>query len=150
MARCREPEKKEVETLAQKFSLHQLNVEDSLSKRKLSKMDDHNENIFVLFHFPVSAKSNLGITTSQISFFLGNNFLISIHEPNLDTVTKLFQNYQQSAAQLDSLKKSSARLIYQILDPLVDNLFPFLQKVEENLEDISDRVFDEKQSICAA
>ena len=143
------PQKEEIEVLAQRFSLHQLNIEDCLSKRQLPKMDDHIENIFVLFHFPVSAKSNLGIATSQISFFLGNDFIISIHEPNLDTVTKLFQTYEQDTSRLDSLMKSSARLMYQILDALVDNLFPFLQKIEENLEDISDRVFDEKRSVAA-
>ncbi|MCL4519513.1 MAG: magnesium transporter, partial [Thaumarchaeota archaeon] len=42
----------------------------------------------------------------------------------------------------------SARLLYHIADALADDLFPFLQKVEENLELISDKVFDERQSVA--
>ena len=112
-------------------------------------MDDHQDNIFVLFHFPVSSKSNLGIATSQISFFLGNNFLISIHEPNLTSVLKLFEACEQNPDKRNALMKSSSRLLYQILDALVDDLFPFLQQVEQNLEEISDHVFDERKSVAA-
>ncbi len=126
-----------------------MNVEDCLSKRQLPKMDDHTNHIFVLFHFPIQAKSRSGIGSGQVSFFVGSNFLISVHDTNMSTVTKLFDACQQDPKHQSAFMKSSARLLYQILDALVDDLFPFLQNIEESLGEISDRVFGAKKSVAA-
>ena len=144
------PQKSEIDSLAQTYSLHPLNVEDCLSKRQLSKLDDHDEQIFVLFHFPLhaSAESSYAVISSQVSFFLGSDFIISVHEPEPSSIGKLFLACSEDPKRKSSVMKSSARLLYQIMDLLVDDLFPILQKVEENLEDISDKVFDERRSVA--
>ncbi|MCL5067114.1 MAG: magnesium transporter CorA family protein [Thaumarchaeota archaeon] len=141
-------QKEDVESLAEKYGLHPLNVEDSLSKRQLSKIDDHGNHIFVLYHFPVYTGKSMAIAPSQVSFFVGNDFLISVHEPELGSMGRLFQACEQDPTRRAGVMKSSARLLYHIADALADDLFPFLQKVEENLELISDKVFDERQSVA--
>lgn len=143
------PKKEDMNGLTQEYALHPLNIEDSLSKRQLSKVEDHNDHIFVLFHYPMPGKNSQKISSTQISFFLGANFLISIHDTELQSITRLFNLCEQDSQRRSTTMKSTARLLYQILDGLVDDILPFLQKVEENLEEISDKVFDERKSVAA-
>ena len=143
------PKKEDMNGPAQEYALHPLNIEDSLSKRQLSKVEDHDDHIFILFHYPIPARDGHGISSTQISFFLGANFLISIHDTELESISRLFNTCEQDSQRRGTFMKSSARLLYHILDGLVDNILPFLQKVEENLEEISDLVFDERKSVAA-
>ena len=145
------------------YHFHELDIDDCLSKIQIPKIDKHNEYIFVVLHFPsspihsaaISAKkktrkaSTTTLHFSQLSVFAGWNFLVTIHQGDLQPLNDLFQQCKQgnSSQKEELMGKTSGYLLHTILDVLVDDLFHILMKIVGNLEDIEDAVFDDKVEV---
>ena len=50
------PTRREMDALGRLYSFHDLNLEDSLSKTQLPKVERHTNYIFVIVHFPSRGK----------------------------------------------------------------------------------------------
>ena len=142
------PLREEVTVLARDYSFHPLNLEDCLSKRQLPKIDDHEDHMFILLHFPVYSNQKGLIISSQVSIFLGKNYLVSLHPSELKSISTIFRNFKEDAQQRTTFMNSSPRLLHHIIDVLVDEMFPLLEKVEEELDQIEDKVFDQRLSVA--
>jgi magnesium transporter len=145
------------------FHFHELDIDDCLSKIQIPKIDKHNEYIFVVLHFPSSPihttinsakkKARKPSTTtlrfSQLSVFAGWNFLVTIHQGDLQPLNDLFQQCKQGNINQkeEIMGKTSGYLLHTIIDVLVDDLFHMLMKIVGNLEDIEDAVFDDKVEV---
>jgi magnesium transporter len=145
------------------FHFHELDIDDCLSKIQIPKIDKHNEYIFVVLHFPSSPihaainsakkKARKASTTtshfSQLSVFAGWNFLVTIHQGDLQPLNDLFQQCKQGNINQkeEIMGKTSGYLLHTIIDVLVDDLFHMLMKIVGNLEDIEDAVFDDKVEV---
>lgn len=145
------------------FHFHELDIDDCLSKIQIPKIDKHNEYIFVVLHFPSSpihatiksAKkkarktSTTSLHFSQLSVFAGWNFLVTIHQGDLQPLNDLFQQCKQGNINQkeEVMGKTSGYLLHTIIDVLVDDLFHILMKIVGNLEDIEDAVFDDKVEV---
>jgi magnesium transporter len=145
------------------FHFHELDIDDCLSKIQIPKIDKHNEYIFVVLHFPASPihvavnsakkKTRKGSTTtlhfSQLSILAGWNFLVTIHQGDLQPLNDLFQQCKEgnSNQKQELMGKTSGYLLHTVIDVLVDDLFHMLMKIVGNLEDIEDAVFDDKVDV---
>lgn len=155
----------EVELTKRAYPFHELDIEDCLSKRHIPKIAKYVNYIFILFHFPslsvildgssttgMMRRKNVGrgasiMYFSQLSIFLGHNFLISIHQGDLRP-HDLFQQCKSSNNQRDEIMgKSSGYLLHTVIDTLVNDLFHILMKIEGNLDDIEDAVFDDRVEV---
>ena len=50
--------------------------------------------LFLVFHFPVFSKEVRVTTPSQVSVFIGKNYLITLHKGELKPLSKLFRECQ--------------------------------------------------------
>jgi magnesium transporter len=144
------PTRNNLEIIGQQYSFHELNIEDCLSKIQIPKMDKYNDYLFVILHFPTIEKKEKTSTlkVSQLSIFVGINFVITIHQGDLKPLVEMFYLCKQSDKQRQILMgTSSGYLLHSILDLLVDDLLHILMKVVGNLDDIEDAVFDDKITV---
>jgi len=144
------PTRNNLEIIGQQYSFHELNIEDCLSKIQIPKMDKYNDYLFVILHFPTIEKKDKTSTlkVSQLSIFVGINFLITVHQGDLKPLVEMFYLCKQSDKQRQILMgTSSGYLLHSILDLLVDDLLHILMKVVGNLDDIEDAVFDDKITV---
>lgn len=133
--------------LAQKYTLHELNIEDCLSKIQLPKIDRHEDYVFIIPHFPTIEKDKSLPRFSQLSIFAGMNYLVTVHQGDLKPIMEMFQLCKQSDKQREAVMgKSPGYLLHSIIDVLVDDLLHILMKVVGNLDDIEDSVFDDRKS----
>lgn len=124
-------------------NLHPLNLEDILSPIERPKIDEHDDYIFVVMHFPVFDHRQRLSRASEVNFFVGRNFVISVHEGRLKSLTALFEACRVDTSSCRStLGSSSGHAFYVMLDKLVDHIFPMLEKVDSNLHRIEDDIFD--------
>ncbi|MGH9987551.1 MAG: magnesium transporter CorA family protein, partial [Nitrososphaeraceae archaeon] len=141
------PTRNEMDTLGRFYSFHDLNLEDSLSKTQLPKIERHSNYIFVIIHFPFMGKERHVPKVSQLSMFLGSNYLVTVHQGELEPLMDLFKMCKENAAQRENLMgKEPGYLLHTIIDTLVDDLFHILMKIVGNIDDIEEGVFDEKMS----
>jgi len=139
------PTEKETEYLAQNYPFHPLDLDDCLSRIQRPKIDEYKDYLFLVFHFPVFYKEVRVTAPSQLSIFIGQNYLITLHKGKLKPLVKLFKECQiDEESRQEHLGQGSAYLLYRITDRLVDYCLPILSKLHENIEDVEDRIFAER------
>jgi len=145
------PDRTDVEKLAKTYNFNSLNIEDCMTKFELPKLDSYDDHFFVILHFPPLAQK-IGISkNSQLSIFLGKDFLVTVHQGDLKPLVELIEICkigldQQRKNRL--LGKSSGVLLHEIIDVLVDDLLHTSRKIIANLDEMEDRVFDEKKPVA--
>ena len=145
------PDRNDVEKLAEKYNFNALNVEDCMTKFELPKLDSYDDHFFVILHFPPLAQKIRISKNSQLSIFIGKNFLITVHQGDLKPLVELVEICKTSTDQQRKnrlLGRSSGLLLHEILDVLVDDLLHTSRKIIANLDDIEDRVFDETKPVA--
>jgi magnesium transporter len=137
------PSASEVEFLAQHFNFHPLNLDDVLSRTQRPKIDEYDDHLFIVLHFPVFDKENRITRPSEVDIFIGENYVVTIHcSGDLKPLAKFFQECQtHEESRTNYLGRSSGFLLYHILDRLVNYCFPILEKITENIDDIEDVIF---------
>jgi len=108
----------------------------------LPKIDEYEDLLFIVCHFPVLHKQARVTTPSQVSIFIGEDYVITIHAGDLKPLARLFRDcHAHERARQENLGPGSGYLLYRILDRLVDYCFPILNKVISNIESVEDAVF---------
>jgi magnesium transporter len=143
------PTREKMRILEQLYPFHELNIEDCLSKIQIPKVDRYEDHIFVILHFPTIDKEKSIPRTTQLAIFAGFDYLVTVQQGELKPLTEMFQICKVNEKQRDSfMGTSSGYLLHSIIDLLVDDLLHILMKLEGNLDDIEDVVFDEKVAVA--
>lgn len=145
----KDPTRREISQLAEKFPFHPLHLEDAVSKGQSTKFEQNDEDkyLFLLLRFPHYNAQERKIDINQISFFLGENYLVTIHEGTVNSVSEIFNACQQNVQQRKAyINGSSAHLLYTIINQLSSDLSPLIQLILIELDEAEDIVFDEKVS----
>jgi magnesium transporter len=141
------PTEQETEYLAEHYSFHPLDLDDCLSRIQRPKIDEYKEYLFLVFHFPVFNKEARVTTPSQLSVFIGDKYLITLHKGELKPLVKLFKECQRDEeSQQEYLGEGSGFLLYRIIDRLVDSCLPILGKVLDNIDAVEDDIFSDRKS----
>jgi len=134
------PTSKEVAFLAQRFKFHPLDLDDVLSRIQRPKIDEYEDYLFMVLHFPVFDKENRITKPSEINIFVGESYVVTVHcTGDLKPLAKFFRECEDDKETRERyLGRSSGFLLYHILDRMVASGFPILDKVTQNLDDIED------------
>ena len=136
------PKLEDIEVLKRNFNFHPLNLEDCLSKIERPKIDEYEDHLFIVMHFPVFDEGQRVSRPSEVDFFIGANYLVTVHEGILKPIYQLFddcQHYEQTRAK--HMGRGASRLLYGVIDSLVDYCFPILDKVDNHIQAIEDEMF---------
>ena len=145
------PDRDDVEKLSKKYNFNELNIEDCMTKFELPKLDSYDDHFFVILHFPPLAQK-IGISkNSQLSIFMGKDFLVTVHQGDLRPLVELVQTcISNSDEELKNrlLGESSGDLLHEIIDALVDDLLHTSRKIIASLDEMEDNVFDESKPVA--
>lgn len=141
-----DPTKKEIEILGRQYPFHPLNLEDCLSKRQQTRVEEHENYLFITLNFPIYVNQEKFLASRQISIFLGKDYLVTVHSSEVKFLLGMFREIRDNESHHDVLKRSSVDLLYHVLDRLVDEFFILLNKISIDIDEIEDKVFDEKVS----
>jgi len=140
------PTERETEYLAQNYPFHPLDLDDCLSRIQRPKIDEYKEYLFLVLHFPVFDREARATTPSQVSVFIGENYLITLHKGELKPLVKLFRECEiEEEAREENFNQGSSYLLYRIIDRLVDYCLPILNRISANIEQIEDNIFASKR-----
>src|SRR4029079_13449817 len=141
--------RKKLKLLEGKYPFHELNIEDCLSKIQIPKIDKYQDHIFIILHFPTVDKDMSIPRSTQLAIFAGHNYLITVQQGELKPITEMFNLCRDNEKQRETfMGSSSGYLLHSIIDLMVEDLLHVLMKLEGNLDDIEDLVFDEKVAIA--
>ncbi|MFC2018079.1 magnesium/cobalt transporter CorA [Chloroflexota bacterium] len=136
------PTPRETEYLAQNYPFHPLDLDDCLSRIQRPKIDEYEDYLFIVLHFPLfSAEARVTIP-SQVSIFISNDYIITLHAGDLKPLVKLFRECQLNEETCRDNMKSTGYLLYRIVDRLIDYCLPITNKIMANIEKVEDDIFD--------
>src|SRR5919108_6374393 len=69
------PTAAETAWLAQHFQFHELDLEDVLSTRQRPKIDEYEDYLFIVLHFPVYDAAVRRLNAGELDIFLGQDYL---------------------------------------------------------------------------
>jgi len=143
------PDREYVENLSRDYNLNALNVEDCITKFEMPKLDTYDEHVFLILHFPPLFSKQVMPKYSQLSIFMGKDFLITVHQGDLKPLIEMVNICKgdiDPERKQRLLGKSTGVLFHEIIDALVDDLLHTLRRVIANLDEIEEGVFDERKS----
>src|SRR3989337_1292058 len=91
-ANIEKPSAREMQYLEEHYPFHPLDLEDCLSRIELPKIDEYEDYLFIVCHFPVFNKQTGVPTPSQVSIFIGEDYVITIHAGDLKPLARLFRD----------------------------------------------------------
>jgi len=90
----------------------------------------------------VSVGYSVPTTVSQVSVFIGEKYLVTLHKGDLKPLVKLFRDCQlDEESREEYLGQGSGYLLYRAIDRLVDYCLPILNRIGHNIERIEDDIF---------
>ncbi|CAN5593026.1 magnesium/cobalt transporter CorA [soil metagenome] len=131
------------EWLEEHFDFHPLDYEDVYSRNQRPKLDQYDDYVFIVLHFPMFEKSSGRILTAELDLFLGPDYLITLPNIPLPPLAAMFERYREKEdLREDVFSKGSGYLLYKIVDTGVDASFPMLRKMGLKLERLEDDIFE--------
>jgi magnesium transporter len=133
--------------LEQHFDFHPLDYEDVYSRNQRPKLDQYDDYVFIILHFPMFDKETGRILTAELDLFLGPDYLITLPNVPLPPITAMFERYREKDdLRNEVFSKGSGYLLYKIVDTGVDASFPMLRKMGLKLERLEDDIFEGRSS----
>ena len=133
--------------LEEHFDFHPLDYEDVFSRNQRPKLDQYDDYVFIVLHFPLFDKDSGRILTAELDLFLGEDFLITMPNIPLPPLSAMFERYREKDDLREEVfSKGSGYLLYKIVDTGVDASFPMLRKTALKLERLEDDIFEGRSS----
>jgi magnesium transporter len=133
-----------VRAIGDKYGLHPLALEDVLTPNQRPKFEpyeaqgEHKARVFVIARMLELSDGHL--QSEQISLFLGHNTVLTFQEAPGDIWDPVRQRIDTPGSRLRA--SDASFLFYSLLDAIVDNCFPVLERFGERLEQLEELVLD--------
>jgi magnesium transporter len=137
------PSPLEMAWLEEHFDFHPLDLEDVLSRNQRPKIDEYDEYLFIVLHFPVFDPAVGRLNAGELDIFVGQDFLVTIPNQPLQPIEYLFERVRaKEELREQHFSKGSGYLLYRIVDDSFDYCFPMLRKIGNKLDAVEDDIFE--------
>ncbi|MEA2291778.1 MAG: magnesium transporter [Solirubrobacteraceae bacterium] len=129
--------------LEERFEFHSLDYEDVFSRNQRPKVDEYDDYLFIVLHFPAYDKAVGRLNAAEVDLFVGPDYLITLQNEHLQPIEYLFERCRTDEEMRDSIfSKGAGYLLYKIVDDCVDASFPMLRKIGNKLERLEAEIFE--------
>jgi magnesium transporter len=129
--------------LEEHFDFHPLAYEDVASRNQRPKIDEFDDYLFIVLHFPVFDKNVGRLNAGELDMFVGPDFLITLPNTELKSVEYLFERLRQNEEMREQIfSQGSGYLLYRIVDTAFDYCFPMLSKIGNKLDRLEGEIFE--------
>ena len=132
------PDEQELARLGQEFALHPLAIEDASRKHQRPKVEEYEHFYFVVFYSVSVNASTTGLEICELDMFLGENFLITVHNGHIQELDEVEQRWTRNEKQFEW---GMGVLLYTLLDTIVDRYFPVIDEMVNQAEELEDHLF---------
>ena len=130
-----------VSMLRDVFHFHPLAIEEAVSPDSRVKLEEFDRYVLLIVRtvaFCETTDDPYDLDTANISFFLGKNYLVTVHGPEtnpVDTTRELLTRKPELATH------GPAKLMHAIVDQAVDAYFPIIDQLDEFMDSLEEKIF---------
>jgi magnesium transporter len=125
-----------LQEIGRRFKLHPLVLEDILNTDQRPKIEDYGDYLFLVTRFFDYDAATLTVTTEQVSFVIGQNFVLTFQERPTGSFDPVRTWLRQDKGRIRQL--GADYLAYALLDLLVDRYFTVLEQIGEHTEQLEE------------
>ena len=122
--------------LERTFHFHPLSIEDALSRRHHPKIESYGAYLYVILHGIDFQVQEHWFATRDVDFFLGDNYLVTVHDGRSRSIQKLKELCAQHSR---ILAEGAVALMHRIVDSMVDNYQPELDGLEQEMDQLEEQ-----------
>lgn len=131
--------------LERTFDFHHLATEDCVSTEiHPPKIDDFGDYLFIIVHGVNHAVESEIVETAELAIFLGSHFVVSNHNFPLYSVEGVRRLVEEDGRPM---KRGADFLAYALIDTLIDNVLPTIDKMSDFAEEIEEEVIHNPQQM---
>jgi magnesium transporter len=132
------PADAELSILADTFKFHPLAVEDARSASQYPKIEPYPDFLYLVLHGVDVTRGRSHFATRDVDFFLGRNFLVTIHDGQSRSLAALRDLCNRHSRLLE---QGPASLLHRIIDSMVDNYRPVMEAIEARIATLEEQAF---------
>ena len=129
--------------IGEKFGIHPLALEDVINRGQRPKLEDFGEYLFITLRLPKKTEASSPIDTEQINILLGPKFVMTIHDSG-DPFGPVIQRIKENKGRIRKMKADY--LTYALIDLIVDQHFPIMDLIADQIEVLEDEVQESASS----
>ncbi len=134
-----EPSEELLRKVQEEFDLHDLAIEDAHRAHQRPKIEEYGDSLFIVLRTAQRPTENGEVAYGETHLFVGHNYVVSVrHGASL--------SYAEVRARCEAtpicLRQGPGFVLYAIMDFVVDQYFPIIDALEEQLERAEDEIFE--------
>ena len=138
-----EPTEDLLRDVQEEFNLHDLAIEDAHRAHQRPKAERFDESLFVVLRTVQMNPDTKQIEFGETHIFVGPRYVVSVrHGPSLPYV----EVRKRCEATPHLLAKGPGFVLYALMDFIVDQYFPIVDALEDDLETLEEAIFTESFS----
>jgi magnesium transporter len=138
-----EPSEDLLREVQREFNLHDLAVEDAHNAHQRPKFEVYDDSLFVVLRTAQMSGAPPHIQFGETHVFVGKNYVVSVRHGSLLSHVGLRARCEATPALL---AKGPGFVLYALMDFIVDQYFPIVEALEDDLEGLEDEIFQDKVS----
>ncbi|MBI4049466.1 MAG: magnesium transporter CorA family protein [Candidatus Doudnabacteria bacterium] len=138
-----QPNDQDLVYLKEHFPFHPLDYEDVMTPSTRPKIDAYDSYHFIILLFPFLNKNKEEIQPVEVDFFVGPDYMVTIHNGAMKTLTNLVHNVSQyDNVRNQYMSSSPGYLLFSVLELLFKRSFPILDHINRSLDQAGREIFE--------
>jgi magnesium transporter len=136
-------DEKDLNYIKENFRFHPLDLDDVITPATRIKIDEYDGYTFLILLFPLFGKDDREIKPVEVDFFIGKDYLVTIHNGSMRTLNNIVRNVQQfDNLRSQYMTQGPGFLLFSILELLFKRSGPILDKINREMIDSGRHVFE--------
>jgi magnesium transporter len=144
-----EPTEAELTSIAERYGLHPLAVEDAVFAHQRPKLEHYDADLFMVLktatyveHDRLTATSEV-VDTGEVMVFLGANYVITVRHGRHGDLAELRRRLEE---QRDLLCLGPSAVLYAVADLVVDTFVEVADAVQDDVDELEASVFSPERT----
>ena len=133
-----EPDEAMLKIIQKEFGLHDLAIEDALRAHQRPKIEAYVDTLFVVLRTVQIKEGHVDL--GETHFFVGRNFIVTVRHGS----SIAYVDVRARCESTPHLLRGPAFALYALMDAIVDQYFPVINALEDDLTGIEENIFHEK------
>lgn len=117
-------------------------MESVLLDEERAQITIYDDMLFLEFYGLRLIDGPILVELNEISIFVGERFLITVRSDTLPAIDHICERWQNQHRKVQH--PTASLLLYTLLDQIVDDYFPVVDAIGEQIETLEDRLMDER------
>ena len=133
------PSREEIASVGAEFEIHDLAVEDTITAHQRAKLERYDKVLFTVLRPARYIDADERVEFGELHVFTGPDFVVTVRHAESPDLARVRQR-MESAPEL--LRLGPEAVLYAIFDEVVDEYWPVVAGLENDIDEIENQVFD--------